>query len=36
MLMSPVGLRSENGRAGDAQETLKTTGLASRQRARLI
>jgi hypothetical protein len=34
MLMSPVGLRSEKGCAGDAQQKLKTTDPTSRQRGR--
>jgi hypothetical protein len=34
MLMSSVGLRSEKGYAGDAQEKLKTTDPTSRQRGR--
>jgi hypothetical protein len=33
MLMSSVGLRSENGCAGDARQKLKTTDWTSRQRA---
>jgi hypothetical protein len=32
--MSPVGLRSEKGCAGDAQQKLKTTEPTSRQRGR--
>jgi hypothetical protein len=32
MLMSPVGIRSEKGRAGDARQKLKSTDLTSRQR----
>jgi hypothetical protein len=32
MLMSPVGLRSEKGCSGDAQQKLKTTDPTSRQR----
>jgi hypothetical protein len=31
MRLSPVGLRPEKGRAGDAQQKLKTTDLTSRQ-----
>jgi hypothetical protein len=34
MLMSPVGLRSEKGCAGDARQKLKTTDPISRQRGR--
>jgi hypothetical protein len=34
MLMSPVGLKSEKGCAGDAQQKLKTTDPTSRQRGR--
>jgi hypothetical protein len=34
MLMSPVGLRSEKGCAGDALQELKTTDKSSRQRGR--
>jgi hypothetical protein len=34
MLMSPEGLRSEKGCAGDAQQKLKTTDPTSRQRGR--
>jgi hypothetical protein len=34
MLMSPVGLRSEKGCAGDAQQKLETTDPTSRQRGR--
>jgi hypothetical protein len=34
MLMSLVGLRSENGCAGDARQKLKTTDPTSRQRGR--
>jgi hypothetical protein len=34
MLMSPMGLRHEKGRAGDAQQKLKTTDSTSRQRGR--
>jgi hypothetical protein len=34
MLMSPVGLRSEKGRAAYAQQKLKTTDPTSRQRGR--
>jgi hypothetical protein len=34
MLMSPVGLRSEKGCAGDAQKKLKTADSTSRQRGR--
>jgi hypothetical protein len=30
--MSPVGLKSENGCTGDAQQKLKTTDLTSHQR----
>jgi hypothetical protein len=32
MLLSPVGLRSEKGCAGDAQQKLKITDRTSRQR----
>jgi hypothetical protein len=32
MLMSPVGLRSEKGCAGDARQKLKSTDTTSRQR----
>jgi hypothetical protein len=32
--MGPVGLRSEKGCAGDAQQELKTTNSTSRQRGR--
>jgi hypothetical protein len=32
MLMSPVGLRSEKGCAGDARQKLKSTDPTSRQR----
>jgi hypothetical protein len=35
MLMSPVGLRSEKGCAGDAQQKLKSTDPTSRQRGHL-
>jgi hypothetical protein len=35
MLVSPVGLRSEKGCAGDAWQKLKTTDPTSRQRGRL-
>jgi hypothetical protein len=34
MLMSPVGLRSEKGCAGDAQQKLKSIDPVSRQRGR--
>jgi hypothetical protein len=34
MLVSPVGLRSEKGCAGDVQQQLKTTDSTSRQRGR--
>jgi hypothetical protein len=34
MLMSPMGLKSEKDFAGDAGQTLKTTGPTSRQRGR--
>jgi hypothetical protein len=34
MLMRPVGLRSEKGCAGDAQQKLKTTDSTSLQRGR--
>jgi hypothetical protein len=34
MLMSPVGLGSEKGCAGDAQQKLKTSDPTSRQRGR--
>jgi hypothetical protein len=34
MIMSPVGLRSEKGCAGDAQQKLKTADPTSRQRGR--
>jgi hypothetical protein len=33
-MLSPVGLRSEKGRAGDARQKLKTTDPTSRQRGR--
>jgi hypothetical protein len=36
MLMSPVGVRSEKGGAGDARQKLKSTDPASRQRGRPI
>jgi hypothetical protein len=35
MLMSPVGLSSEKGCAGDARQKLKSTDPTSRQRGRL-
>jgi hypothetical protein len=34
MLLSPVGLRSEKGCAGDAPQKLKNTDPTSRQRGR--
>jgi hypothetical protein len=34
--MSPVGLRPDQGRAGDAQQQLKTTDPTSRQRGTLL
>jgi hypothetical protein len=34
MLMSPVGLRSEKGCAGDARQKLKSTDPTTRQRGR--
>jgi hypothetical protein len=34
MLMNPVGLRAENGCAGDARQKLKSTDATSRQRGR--
>jgi hypothetical protein len=34
MLMSPVGLKSEKGCAGDARQKLKSTDPSSRQRGR--
>jgi hypothetical protein len=34
MLMSPVGLRSDKGCAGDARQELKSTYPTSRQRGR--
>jgi hypothetical protein len=34
MLMTPVGLRSEKGCAGDTQQKLETTDATSRQRVR--
>jgi hypothetical protein len=34
MLMSPVGLRSVKGYAGDARQKLKSTDTTSRQRGR--
>jgi hypothetical protein len=34
MLMSPVVLRSEKGRAGDARQKLRSTDPTSRQRGR--
>jgi hypothetical protein len=36
MLMSPVGLRSEKGWAGNARQKLKNADPTSRQRARPI
>jgi hypothetical protein len=35
MLTSPVGLRSEKGCVGDAQQKVKSTDPTSRQRGRL-